>query len=79
MDKEKMNMNKTSVFDFTYYYQTRKGRKGVVRADNITEAVERVNDSYIGSDDECCGIVCLSLLDDDYGVVEFKMGINIGN
>ena len=71
-------MNKTSVFDLTYYYQTRKGKKGVVRADSITEAAERVNDSYMGYD-ECCGVVCLSLLDDDYGVVEFKKGLNIGN
>lgn len=73
-------MNKTSVFDLTYYYQTRKGKMGVVRADSITEATERVNDSYMGLDDECCGIVCLSLLDNmDYGVIEFKMGLNIGN
>lgn len=73
-------MNKTSVFDLTYYYQTRKGKRGVVRADSITEATERVNDSYMGLDDECYGIVCLSLLDNmDYGVVEFKMGLNIGN
>lgn len=73
-------MNKTSVFDLTYYYQTRKGKKGVVRADSITEATERVNDCYMGLDDECCGIACLSLLDNmDYGVIEFKMGLNIGN
>lgn len=72
-------MNKTSVFDLTYYYQTRKGKRGVVRADNITEATEKVNDSYMGLNDECYGLVCLSMLEDGYGVVEFKMGLNIGN
>ncbi len=75
----KRKQNKTSVFDLTYYFQTRKGSNGVVRADSITEAAEKINDAYMGLDDECCGVVCLSLLDDDYGVVEFKRGLNIGN
>ena len=65
-------MDKTSVFELTYFYQTKRGKYGVVRADNIAEAAERINDSYSGLEDECDGLVCLSRVDNDYGVVEFN-------
>lgn len=71
-------MDKTCVFDFTYFYQTKKGKYGIVRADNIAEAAERINDSYRGVDDECDGLVSLNRVDNDYGIVEMNGLIKLG-
>lgn len=73
-------MDKTCVFDFTYFYQTKRGKHGVVRADDIEEAAVKVNDTYRGLDDECDGIVCLNRIEDGLGIgiVEMDGLIRIG-
>lgn len=62
-DKEIMN-----VLDNVYAYVTEEGYKGIIRADSEEEAVKRRYD-YDPSD-EVKYIVCLSDLDNDYGVIE---------
>ena len=57
-----------NVFEYIFAYETKKGHKGIVRADNREDAIERVND--FRAEDRVQSIVCLTDLDNDYGVIE---------
>ena len=57
-----------NVFEYIYAYETKEGRKGIVRADNREDAIDRVNDYRFK--DEVKSIVCLADIDNDYGVIE---------
>ena len=57
-----------NAFEYIFAYETKKGRKGIVRADDREDAIERVND--FRSEDRVQSIVCLANLDNDYGVIE---------
>lgn len=57
-----------NVFEYIFVYETKKGRKGIVRADDREDAIERVND--FRAEDRVQSIVCLTDLDNDYGVIE---------
>ena len=57
-----------NVFEYIFAYETKEGRKGIVRADDREDAIERVND--FRSKDKVQSMVCLTNLDNDYGVIE---------
>ena len=59
-----------NVFNYVYGFSTRKGIVGIVRADNKTDAIDRIEDKY--SDDEVCDLVLMSGYDNDYGVIGFN-------
>ena len=60
-----------NIFENVFAYETKEGRKGIVRADDKGEAIERINDYW--STDKVKYIFCLTDLDNDYGVVEQKL------
>lgn len=69
-------MNK-NVFDNVYLFETEdKELKGIVRADSLREAIDRVVDKYpeLGC---VVHFINASLLDDDYGVISFEDAIRI--
>lgn len=56
-----------NVFEYVFIYETERGGRGIVRADNIAEAAERVRD--------CSGRAVTSIkraseLDTDHGVID---------
>jgi len=56
-----------NVFDYVFYFETKSGVCGVVRADNKAEAVEQVENKYDG-DSVIYMIRCSDYEDIDYGV-----------
>ena len=66
-----------NVFENVYLFETEdKELKGIVRADSLREAIDRVVDKYPKL--ECTvHFINASLLDDDYGVISFEDAIRI--
>ena len=66
-----------NVFDYVYYFETQNGKTGIVRADNIIDAENRVANKYCR--DELKYIKCCNLLEEsdyDFGIVDFTTEIN---
>lgn len=59
------------VYDNVYFYKA-NDNIGVVRADSLAEATDRLNDYYNGVKN-LVAIIKLSEIDNDYGVVEFTI------
>lgn len=56
----------SSVFEYVYAFEACNGIKGILRADNIKEARDKVRDCY---NSDVKAIVLLDDLDNDYGVI----------
>lgn len=66
-----------NVFNYVFCYTTKRGCNGVVRADSLSEAIEKLDDFYNKTLEvnEITSIICLSAMDNDYGVVEFPLTV----
>lgn len=72
-----MNGMDKNVFENVYLFETDdKKLRGIVRADSLRDAVDRVVDKYpeLGC---VVHFINASLLDDDYGVISFEDAIRI--
>lgn len=58
-----------NVFDYVYGFSTETGKVGIVRADNLNDAIDRIHDC---TGDTVKEILLLNQLDNDYGVIVFN-------
>ena len=70
-------MNK-NVFENVYLFETISGNGGIVRADSEDDAIERVIDKYSRLEYGDVHVIKASLVDTDYGVVNFEDAFQIG-
>lgn len=63
-----MSRTVDNVFELVYKYKTADGVIGVVRADSIYEAIQRIEDAF-GHTMNITAIVALKEFDNDFGVV----------
>lgn len=75
--EQKGDTKMNNVFNYVFCYTTKRGCNGVVRADNLSEAKEKLDDFYnkaLGLN-EITSIICLSGKDNGYGVIEFPLTV----
>ena len=66
------------VYDYVYLYRTSDDKTGVVRANSLAEAIDRLSD-YYNYTNTLVSITQLNEMDNDYGVVEFSKKDQKGN